>query len=69
MYLIWFLILFITYKAAPVFQTSKSTIVGFFRNIPARPLNFADQIWRYQFITTIWASFMQFHLLKNANPR
>lgn len=65
MYLIWFIIWFVIYKAVTSFQTSKSTIVGFFRNIPARPLNYADQIWRYQFITTIWAAFMQFHILKN----
>lgn len=48
----------------PKFQTSNSTIVGFIRNIPARPLNYMDQIWRYQFITTMWAAFMQFHILK-----
>lgn len=65
MYLIWFIILFVLYKVWPKFQTSTSTIVGFFRNIPARPLNFIDQIWRYQFITTMWAAFMQFHILKN----
>lgn len=62
-YLGWFLILFIMYKLIAKFQTSNSTFIGFFRNIPARPLNYMDQIWRYQFITTCWSAFMQFHNL------
>lgn len=32
-------------------------------NIANRVINFADQIWRYQFLATIWLSFMQFYNL------
>ena len=64
-YLVWFIILMVCYKLIPKFQTSTSNVLGFFRNIPARPINFIDQIWRYQFITTMWSAFMQFQILKN----
>jgi hypothetical protein len=65
MYLCWFVIMRLVYKCVPSFQRSKNYVVSLLRNIPARPLNFWDQVWRYQFITTIWAAFMQFHILKN----
>ncbi len=57
--------MFVMYKCMPCFRESNNPLIGFFRNIPARPLNFMDQIWRYQFITTMWSAFMQFHYLKN----
>lgn len=47
-------------KFVSPFRDSKSRFVRFFRDIPQRPLNYFDQIWRYQFITTMWASFLQF---------
>jgi hypothetical protein len=60
-YLFWFLVLFLSLKLVKPFKTSSNKVVKFFRDIPRRPMNYFDQIWRYQFITTMWASFMQFH--------
>jgi hypothetical protein len=59
-YLFWFIVLFVLLKCVAPFRNSKSKFVRFFRDIPQRPLNYFDQIWRYQFITTMWASFLQF---------
>lgn len=64
-YLGWFIIMLVLYRFLPCFKSSSSPCIAFFRNIPARPLNYIDQIWRYQFITTMWSAFMQFHILKN----
>lgn len=33
-------------------------------NIVCRPINYIDQIWRYQFLATIWFCFLQFYNLK-----
>lgn len=33
-------------------------------NIVDRPLNYLDQIWRYQFLATLWCCFIQFYNLK-----
>lgn len=32
-------------------------------NIAGRIINFADQIWRYQFLATMWFCFIQFYNL------
>lgn len=32
-------------------------------NISGRIINFADQVWRYQFLATIWFCILQFHNL------
>lgn len=63
-YLGWFLLLLIARKTLKPFKESKSMIAQFFRNITDRPIAYADQIWRYQFITTMWASFLQFQVFK-----
>lgn len=60
-YLGWFIIWFILLKLIKQFKNSPNKIIKFFRDIPQRPLNYFDQIWRYQFITTIWSCFIQFH--------
>lgn len=59
-YLFWFVVLLLCYKFLRPFRTSPNKLIKFFRDIPQRPLNYMDQIWRYQFITTVWASFLQF---------
>jgi len=33
----------------------------FFDKVGGRVINFVDQIWRYQFLATIWACFVQFY--------
>lgn len=43
-----------------MFRSSQNKIIKFLRDIPQRPLNYIDQIWRYQFISIMWASFIQF---------
>ena len=63
-YLIWFLLLLAINKFVKGFRDSNSNIVRFFKNIPQRPINYFDQIWRYQFLTTIWAAFIQFYSLR-----
>ncbi len=60
-YLAYFLMLFVALRLVKRFRNSPNKVVKFFRDIPQRPINFADQIWRYQFITTVWSSFIQFH--------
>lgn len=60
-YLGWFIILFIMYKFMKNFKNSPNKVIKFFRDIPQRPLNYFDQIWRYQFITVMFSSFIQFH--------
>ena len=62
-YLGWFILMKVVCSLKPL-KESKALFVKFLRSIPDRPLNFIDQIWRYQFITTIWAAFMQFYILK-----
>ena len=63
-YLFWFLVLLLSLKFVKPFRNSSNRVVKFFRDIPQRPLNYFDQIWRYQFITTMWACFLQFHNFK-----
>lgn len=59
-YLGWFIILKILYSAVPSFQSSENRIVRFLRSIPQRPVAYFDQIWRYQFLATMWACMLQF---------
>lgn len=56
----WFIILKICYFALSCFSQSNNKVIRFFRSIPQRPLSYFDQIWRYQFLATMWACFMQF---------
>jgi hypothetical protein len=60
-YLGWFVILALINHFVNRFAFSDSKFIKFFRNIPRRPINYFDQIWRYQFFTTMWASFLQFY--------
>lgn len=64
-YLGWFIVLLVIRKVVKPVGESRGMVAQFIRNIPDRPLNYFDQIWRYQFITTMWAAFMQFYILKN----
>lgn len=54
------MILLLCYRFIRPFRNSPNKVIKFFRDIPQRPLNYIDQIWRYQFITTMWSSFIQF---------
>lgn len=60
-YVLWFLLLLLLNKCIASFRDSDSNFLRFVRNIPQRPINYFDQIWRYQFLTTMWASFIQFY--------
>lgn len=66
-YLIWFLLLVVARKFIKKFKNSSAFVITFLRNIPERPINYIDQIWRYQFLTTCWAAFMQFYNLNGRN--
>jgi len=59
-YLGWFIILLVLNRFWSTFRNSPIKIVKFLRDIPQRPINYFDQIWRYQFLTTMWASMLQF---------
>ena len=59
-YIGWFLMHFILYKAIPACKQSDNKILRFLRSIPQRPLAYFDQIWRYQFLATMWACMLQF---------
>ena len=60
-FLCWFLLVFIAKKTVcrvnPSERTTWSIIVN---NIANRIINFADQIWRYQFMSVMWLCFIQF---------
>ena len=67
-YILWFFLLFIIHKCSSSFRDTSSKIGIFLRGIPERPLNYFDQIWRYQFITVMWAAFIQFYGIENSEP-
>ena len=54
----WFIIIAIVGKTC--FKNSSGKFARFLRSIYQRPLAFFDQIWRYQFLTVMWACFLQF---------
>jgi hypothetical protein len=62
-YVIWFVILGIARKRinSNLIEEEKGLANKFLDNTAGRLLNSADQIWRYQFLATIWACFVQFH--------
>jgi hypothetical protein len=59
-YLGWFIINIILYHLLPACKQSEHKLIRFFRSIPQRPLAYFDQIWRYQFLATMWACMIQF---------
>jgi len=73
-YIGWFIILKVLYMLSSCFQDSQSRcarclscfqssdnkVVRFLRSIPQRPVAYFDQIWRYQFLATMWACMLQF---------
>lgn len=42
------------------FRNSPNRLVRFLRSIPSRPLAYFDQLWRYQYLTVMWACMLQF---------
>ena len=62
-YLIWFGIVFIARKRVnkDLIDEEKGVLHRFLDNVGSRAINFVDQIWRYQFLATIWACFVQFY--------
>lgn len=68
-YLCWFLLLFAIKKLVKALTNSSLSCLLFIKNIPQRPVNYFDQIWRYQFLTTCWATFMQFYNLNGRNDK
>ena len=64
-YFAWFMIWLGVHKLE-LLDATTSRFARFFKNIPSRPINFIDQIWRYQFVTTMFASFVQFYSIRNS---
>lgn len=65
-YIGWFIINAILYRLLPACQQSESKIFRFLRSVPQRPLAYFDQLWRYQFLATMWACMLQFTHFKAA---
>ncbi len=59
-YIGWFIINYLIYRFLPICKNSDHKAIRFMRSIPQRPLAYFDQIWRYQFLTTMWACMLQF---------
>ena len=64
-YLVWFLLLAVARKVLNrgLIDEEKGVVNKFLDNTAGRLLNTADQIWRYQFLATLWACLVQFHNL------
>jgi hypothetical protein len=62
-YLIWFLIVFLARKRvnSGLIEEEKGVLHRLLDNVGGRAINFADQIWRYQFLATVWACMVQFY--------
>ena len=57
----WFLIVFIAKKTLlRAYTGEKATWNIIVNNIADRIINYADQIWRYQFMSVVWLCFIQF---------
>ncbi len=57
----WFLIVFIAKKTLlRAYSGEKATWNIIVNNIADRIINYADQIWRYQFMSVVWLCFIQF---------
>jgi hypothetical protein len=61
-YGLWFCLVLVAKKWLGWFgeQSLLNRAVG---KLTSRVVNFADQIWRYQFLATVWFCFLQFHNL------
>ena len=59
-YIGWLIILSILYRAIAACKESENKFFRFCRSIPQRPVAYFDQIWRYQFLATMWACMLQF---------
>lgn len=64
-YLIWFFLLRVARRVVNrgLIDEEKGVLNKFLDNTAGRLLNTTDQIWRYQFLATLWACFLQFHNL------
>lgn len=64
-YTIWFLIIFIARKVVNrnLIEEEKGVFNKFLDTVAGRFINTADQVWRYQFLATLWACFVQFYNL------
>ena len=62
-YLIWFVIVFIARKKInkDLIEEEKGMLHRYLDNVGGRVVNFVDQIWRYQFLATLWACLVQFY--------
>jgi len=69
-YLLWFVcISYIQRRVSKeVLEEEKRLHHRLLDNIANRLVNFCDQVWRYQFITTLWFCFIQFYHLSSAGP-
>jgi hypothetical protein len=62
-YLLWFCLVFLAKRYIVSHLNNnqeKSVMERIIDNFTNRVINFADQIWRYQFMATIWFCFLQF---------
>lgn len=65
-YAIWFAALFLCRRfllRQDLIDEEKPVLYRVIENIICRPINYLDQIWRYQFLATIWCCFIQFYNL------
>lgn len=62
-YFLWFLCLKIGryYLNKDLIDEEKTLLHRLLDNIAGRVINFCDQIWRYQFLATMWFCFIQFY--------
>ena len=62
-YFLWFGLLWAArrYLNRDLIDEEKNAIHRFLDNTAGRVINFADQIWRYQFVATLWVCFVQFY--------
>ena len=56
----WFIILKIIEVCVSACKNSQNKVIRFLRSVPARPMAYFDQIWRYQFLAVMWACMLQF---------
>lgn len=65
-YAIWFTGLYLSkrfFLRKDLIDEEKPALYRILDNIVLRPINYLDQIWRYQFLATVWCCFMQFYNL------
>ena len=62
-YLLWFILLFIMkrFLNKNIADSEQTILNKFFDRTAGRIINFVDQIWRYQFLATVWICFIQFY--------